>query len=181
MCSPTVAITAISAAAGLAASIQQANAANAAAEQTQRAAMSDANIQNQLREAQIVSETRTALEQGRETELQARQAQGTAIASAASRGTAGLSVRAVLGEVAASQGRNQARLGQKLDDLQSNYNLQGQAIEQQASSRIAANPSVGSGGVIGAAIGGLAQVGAAGYESGVFDDVFKSSGTKKRG
>lgn len=124
--------------------VAQANAQNEAAAANAQSASLAAQRKYDDLQRRFVYNSRSVQQEGYKAAMEARQSAGTAVASAGSSGTGGISVGNIFAAINQQGAENQSRIRTKQDDLKSSYKSEVDSAEAEARARIAsvqpANP-----------------------------------------
>lgn len=166
MCEISAALAIASSVAGFAAQSQAVDAQNAAAAAAHQNAGLAATRKYEAEQQNVISEARSAREQGYDAAMKARESQGVAKASAGSSGIdlSSLSVDDIINAERQKAAINADRIQNKIDDTKSQYVFNTKAYEQEAQGRIDANPFQAPPSPLGLAIE-LVGAGFKGYKS----------------
>jgi uncharacterized membrane protein len=158
-------VSAIGAVAGYAGQVQQTNAYNEAAAQNAVNASLAAQRKYEDEGRSLVYDTKRNMQEGYDAEMKARQARGTAIASAGGSGLdiSGITVGAILSDINQQNAINQGNVSAKQDDMIAGTKSRNRSYEAEAQGRINSMPFKATPSPLGLAIN-LAGIGAEYYK-----------------
>lgn len=142
MCDPATAMAvmmAVTAGAQHNASVKSTEAQNRNRQTNQLNANKAAQNKYQQEQRRLIEESRSAQQEGYDAALATASALSTGIVSAAGAGVTGVSVNALLADEVAIGGRNQARIKDKMNNLELGFLTNTKAYQQQAEGIVAAN------------------------------------------
>lgn len=117
--------------------IAQANEQNAAAAANAQSANLAAQSKYDDLQRRSVYNARATQQEGYKATMDAREAAGTATASAGSSGVGGVSISNIIASINQQGAENNARVRTKMDDLQDSYRSEVKTVQAEARNRIA--------------------------------------------